>query len=264
MHVVCSVLLVLAHVVVGKRGLAWPWFNENSVLDPERLVSSQVVWMYNWETWRPSKTQNLNWMGTQRCLDCDSSPINQLQARAADQGWNTVLTLNEPDVMGVSPSQAAAWYIQYINPLNIKKAAPAVTSSQASGQGLDWLNQFFSCCAGSCFVDYINIHWYGASFNDFQAHVEATHLKFPNLPIIISEFALQSPATQVDQEAFMKQAVPYLDNTPFVEYYAFFIASSPTLFAYNDPAGTAFAGNASTLYDDFGNPSPLGSFYVSL
>lgn len=28
-----------------------------------------------------------------------------------------VFSLNEPDINGISPSQAASWYIQYINPL---------------------------------------------------------------------------------------------------------------------------------------------------
>jgi hypothetical protein len=64
---------------------------------------------------------NMNWVGMQRCMDCDSSPISQLATRAAQQGWNTVLSLNEPDINGISASTAANWYIQYINPLQISK-----------------------------------------------------------------------------------------------------------------------------------------------
>lgn len=70
----------------------------------------------------------------QRCLDCSSSPIADLASRHAAQGWASkylistelellvtlnaaVFTLNEPDINGITPSQAASWYIEYINPL---------------------------------------------------------------------------------------------------------------------------------------------------
>ncbi|KAG9081201.1 hypothetical protein FRC06_005728 [Ceratobasidium sp. 370] len=92
-------------------------------------------------------------------MDCDSSPIAQLPDRAVEQGWDMILTLNEPDITGTLPTDAAAWYIQHINPLNLKKAAPAVTSSKGPGQGLDWLAQFISACAGN------------ASFSPLQCHM---------------------------------------------------------------------------------------------
>lgn len=57
----------------------------------------------------------------------------------------------------VSPSDAATWYKTNINPLAIKKALPAITSSTASNQGLDWLSQMINACAGGCNYDYINL-----------------------------------------------------------------------------------------------------------
>jgi hypothetical protein len=53
----------------------------------------------------------------QRCLDCDSSPISKLAARQQQLKFSTVFTLNEPDLNGISPGQAADWYKQHINPL---------------------------------------------------------------------------------------------------------------------------------------------------
>jgi hypothetical protein len=52
-----------------------------------------------------------------QCLDCDSSPIWQLPARQQDLGFATIFTLNEPDLNGINPWQAADWYKQHINPL---------------------------------------------------------------------------------------------------------------------------------------------------
>ena len=82
-----------------------------------------------------------------------------------------VFTLNEPDINGIAAADAAGWYKQNINPLAIKKALPAVTSSTSAGQGLDWAKQMVSACAGGCFFDYINLHWYGPDFGVFQSYV---------------------------------------------------------------------------------------------
>ena len=99
-----------------------------------------------------------------------------------DRPLTAVFTLNEPDVNGISPSQAASWYQQYVNPLAIKKALPAVTSSSSSGQGLDWVHQMISACNGNCYYDYINLHWYGNSFAEFQSYIEQAHAQFPVSP----------------------------------------------------------------------------------
>ena len=131
----------------------------------------------------------------QLSTDCPSSPISQLAARQKQQKWTSksstslsfsvclrnptaVFTLNEPDTNGISPSQAATWYKQNIQPLPIKRALPAITSSTNAGQGLDWLQQMVKACAG-CTFDYINLHWYGPDFPTFQKYVEQARSKFP-------------------------------------------------------------------------------------
>ncbi|CAE6486008.1 unnamed protein product [Rhizoctonia solani] len=256
-----AVLAATPSVLAGKRGLAWPWYNENTNLDPTKLANGNgnVQWIYNWETWRPAKTTNMNWVGMQRCMDCDSSPISQLKTRAAQQGWNTVLTLNEPDINGISAATAANWYIQYINPLQIKKAIPSVTSSTTPGQGLDWTAAFISTCAGRCYFDYINIHWYGHNFAQFQSHVQSAHNRFPNYKLIISEFALVSPATRDQQVAFLKSAMSFLDGASYVTYYAVFGASSPSKISANTGGGEV--GTGSSLYNDDGSLSANGVAY---
>ncbi|KAF8602585.1 hypothetical protein BDV93DRAFT_557361 [Ceratobasidium sp. AG-I] len=249
--------------LAGKRGIAWPWYNEGTTMDSAKLASSNVEWIYNWETWRPAKTDNLNWIGMQRCLDCDSSPIAQLQTRAAQQGWNTVFSLNEPDLNGISAQTAADWYVAYINPLAIKKAIPSVTSSTTSGQGLDYVAAFISAYA---YIDLnvlkrsANLHWYGTSFAAFQAHVESAHSRFPSYQLVISEFALIAPATRDDQVAFLKSALAFLDAASYVTYYAVFVATSPSLIVSNS-GGSDYVGTGSTLYNDDGSLTANGVAY---
>ncbi|KAJ7304831.1 glycosyl hydrolase catalytic core-domain-containing protein [Mycena albidolilacea] len=246
----------------GKRGLVWPYYN--NALDPGRLNDGQgtVNLIYDYETYAPMSSNGnggLAFIGMQRCLDCDSSPIWQLPARQQDLGFATIFTLNEPDLNGINPWQAADWYKQHINPLNIKKALPAVTSSSNPGQGLDWVQQMLNACNGGCYYDYINIHWYGQSFAEFEAHVNDAHNRFPNTQIVITEFALQNPAGgQGDQLNFFRQAFAFLDSAPFVSMYFPFLASSPSLFWANDPNGAGYVGTGSTLYNDDGSISAVG------
>ncbi|KAJ7627279.1 hypothetical protein FB45DRAFT_795437 [Roridomyces roridus] len=250
----------------GKRGLAWPFYN--APLNPGAMNTNPgtVNLIYDYETFSPPSTKGaggLAFIGMQRCLDCTSSPIAQLKARQQQLGFVTVFTLNEPDINGITPQQAAQWYIQNINPLAIKKALPAVTSSATAGQGLDWVAQMITACAGQCFFDYINLHHYGSSFAQFQNYVNAAHARFPQFQIVITEFALQNPpGGQADQIAFYKQAIPFLDSASFVEMYFPFVATSPALLSANDPAAVSFVGTGSTLYNNDGTVSAVGKLFM--
>ncbi|KAG9316993.1 glycosyl hydrolase catalytic core-domain-containing protein [Chiua virens] len=247
----------------GKRGLCWPWYNGS--LNPGVLNNGagDVVAIYDYETYQPATTGgigNLGFIGMQRCTDCSSSPIADLYSRWQSQGWATVFTLNEPDVNGITASSAASWYIEYINALPIKKALPAVTSSTTSGQGLSWLSEMISACAGQCYFDYINLHWYGASFSDFQSYVESAHAQFPNYDLVITEFALQNPSGgQSDQVAFFQEAFSFLDSASYVTLYFPFVATSGSLFQTNDASGASYAGTGSCLYNDDGSASAAGA-----
>ncbi|PBK93698.1 hypothetical protein ARMGADRAFT_1165130 [Armillaria gallica] len=261
------IALFVSAVNAGKRGLAWPYYN--SPLDPGRFNTGngKVVAIYDWETYAPPSTNGnggLGFVGMQRCLDCDSSPISQLASRHAAQGWATVFTLNEPDVSGISPSAAASWYITYINPLAIKKAFPAVTSSSSSGQGLDWVAQMISACAGRCYADYINLHWYGTSFSDFQSYVQNARARFPSYTIVISEFALTNPSGGASAQAsFFSQAFSWLDSQDYVTLYFPFVATSPSLLSSNDASAVSYVGTGSCLYNNDGTLSSLGNLMLN-
>ncbi|EJF56989.1 hypothetical protein BD309DRAFT_957986 [Dichomitus squalens] len=258
-----TLALFAAAAQAGKRGLTWTYYD--NTLDPGVFNNGdgQVVAIYDYETYAPVSKNGaggLAFIGMQRCLDCDSSPIAQLATRQKQQGWATVFTLNEPDVNGISPSQAASWYQQYVNPLAIKKALPAVTSSTSAGQGLDWVQQMINACAGNCYYDYINLHWYGHSFSEFQSYIQQAHSKFPNKQLMITEFALQNPAGgQSDQVNFFKQAFAYLDSQSFVNLYFPFVATSPALLQQYDSSAVSFVGTGSCLFNNDGSPSAVGN-----
>ncbi|EIM83901.1 uncharacterized protein STEHIDRAFT_100928 [Stereum hirsutum FP-91666 SS1] len=265
-----SFLVILAvsatAVQAGKRGLAWTWFNSD--LDPGvfNTGSGEVVAIYDYETYAPPSTNSsggLNFIGMQRCTDCDSSPIADLASRQADQGWNTVFTLNEPDMNSISASDAASWYIEYISPLTIKKALPAVTSSTTSGEGLSWLSAMISACESACDADYINLHWYGSSFTDFQSYIENAISEFPDYEVVITEFALTNPSGgESDQLAFFSEAFAWLDTIDTVVFYFPFLSTTPSLLSANDASSVSYVGTGSCLFNDDGTPSSLGNLML--
>ncbi|KAI1792726.1 hypothetical protein LXA43DRAFT_1093370 [Ganoderma leucocontextum] len=263
--VFAALALFSAVAQAAKRGLTWPYYN--GALDPGvfKHSKSHVVAIYDYETYQPpckGGKHGLNFIGMQRCLDCTSSPINQLAARQKEQKWNTVFTLNEPDIGGISPHEAASWYKKHINHLPTKKALPAITSSSSKNQGIDWLSQMIKACKG-CKYDYINIHWYGHSFGEFKKHVEKVHKKFPKKQIVISEFALQNPkGGQTAQMGFYKEAFKFLDKEKYIHLYFPFVATKPSLLSKNDPAGAHFVGTSSCLFNENGRPSALGNLLI--
>ncbi|KIK55677.1 glycoside hydrolase family 128 protein [Collybiopsis luxurians FD-317 M1] len=264
--VVALFALLIGSAQAGKRGLAWPWCINPGVLNGG---NGQVVAIYDWETYAPptstGNTGGLGFIGMQAKLDSPSSPVSQLAARQKAQGWATVFSLNEPDINGISPQQAAEWYIKWINPLAIKKALPAVTSSGSSGQGLSWLSQMISACGGRCYYDYINLHClaqlrpyldYRKSFAEFKAYVEHAHSQFPSSTIVISEFALTNGG---DQLAFFKSAFPFLDGLGYIHLYFPFVSTSPALLQANDGNAASYVGTGSCLYTNAGGPSAVGT-----
>ncbi|EJU01945.1 hypothetical protein DACRYDRAFT_22376 [Dacryopinax primogenitus] len=267
MLVTLALLALVPAIYAGKRGLDWTWYDGS--LNPGLFNNGDgnVVAIYDYETYAPPSTNGnggLGFVGMQRCYPtCDSSPVDQLAARQAAQGWATVFTINEADVNGVTPQEAASWYIQWVNPLAIKKALPSVTNSVQAGQGLSWVSEMISACAGQCYFDYINLHWYGGSFSQFQSYVEQAHNQFPNYQLVITEFALQNPpGGQSDQINFYRQAFPFLDGASYVQLYFPFVATSPSLLQANDPGAVSFVGTGSCLFNNDGSISAVGQLLL--
>ncbi|TFL01317.1 hypothetical protein BDV98DRAFT_548839 [Pterulicium gracile] len=251
----------------SKRGLAYPWctslFNENTNIDPGRFTNGgKVQWMYNWETWRPARTPAVNFIGTQAKLDSPSSPIWDLHNRWRQQGWTDVFHLNEPDLNNISPQQAVDHYLQHINPMTIRKGFPSVTSSSNGNMGLNWLQNFINICGGRCYHDYLNLHWYGSNFGQFQNHIREANRRWPNERIVISEFSLEQPANGNQQRDFFAQAIPWLDSQPYVIMYFPFVATSPDLLSRNDGAAVGHVGTGGTLFNNDGSPSAIGQLML--
>lgn len=149
---------------------------------------------------------------------------------AIDEGADALMSFNEPDVCYpgsacMSVDQSVTAYKKAMQPFagKIRLGAPAVSDGGAP-TGLTYLRDFMGNCTG-CTFDFINIHWYNNvyAFGYLQYYVEQAYKQF-GLPIWITEFGIDgSGGTDAQYQAFLQQALPWLDAVPYVERYAWFL-----------------------------------------
>ena len=182
---------------------------------------------------------------------------------AIPSGSKFLLGFNEPNFMSQSnltPAQAAAdWPALQANGLQagVPIVGPGMNycGPAASCNGTDpyqYLTTFFGDCTG-CEVDYVAAHWYNCDLPSLQDYLE-TGGNLPGYeqfdkPIWLTELSCDPTASEAQQEAYMRAAIPYLEGNPHVFRYAWFSASP--------------IPNAQLVNSD-GTPTALGQVYISL
>ena len=162
-------------------------------------------------------------------------------------GATHVLSFNEPDLgeqADMSVAEAAQGHIQALNPLasqGVLISSPAVTNGGAP-MGLSYLDNWFRACAGDCIVNFIAVHWYdnADNFEYFKQHINDA-IKTANSNSISKIWVTEFGVTGGDEVAFIQKATEFLDATPEVERYAYFMASQGKLL---DGSGLSAAGRA--------------------
>ena len=135
-----------------------------------------------------------------------------------------VYAFNEPDGTGpgqsnISPSDAAALWLQYVQPLkasNISLGSPACTGTN---EGIQWLEEFYGNCT-TCTIDFITTHWYG-SFEGLAAHLGNLHQTFNATPMWVTELGIDY-ASVPDTQYMYNTSINWLDGLSWVDRYAWF------------------------------------------
>jgi hypothetical protein len=178
-------------------------------------------------------------------------------------GADYLLTFNEPNFHAQSnlTAQAAAdlWPTieQKAKAAGIPLVSPAMNfcGPAADCNGTDpyqYLKDFFAACA-NCKVDYVAVHWYNCDLPSLKDYLEpggnlAGFEQFDR-PIWLTEFSCDGKATVAQQEAYMRVAIPYLEQSAHVFRYSWFSA---------DPIPNA------KLINSNGTPTALGQVYMVL
>lgn len=229
----------------AKRGLVYA-----QVSDTKPFVNTIPSWGYNYASSSGGLSSYFEY------VPMVASP-NQFSAtninNAIAAGSKYLLGYNEPDTTSganLSPQAAATNYKNQLTPLSSKIAlgAPAVSSSTASGAGLNWLNAFHAACAGSCGITFVPLHWYGSSSQSGAAQAQAfqqyvsnaitqVHSIFgSNIPIWITEFAAQPLTNQQVNADFLNAVLPSLKNNANIARFSF----------YGDVQGSLVSGSSLT------------------
>ncbi|PSR76383.1 hypothetical protein PHLCEN_2v8479 [Hermanssonia centrifuga] len=223
-----------------KRGISY-----NQAQLTENFSGSKVSWAYNWasapggELPKDLEFVPMLWGGGD-----NSNWVNDATAAIAS-GSTHLLGMNEPDLgaqSNLSPAAAAALWKQFMEPFagKAKLCSPAITNG-AAPMGEAWLDDFLSACDG-CTIDCIAFHIYDSATNVayFKNYITDMGTKYGK-PTWMTEFGA-SGSTQ-DQQTFLNEMLPFLDNLTTVERYAYFMAGQDI------------------LVDNSGNLLPLGQTY---
>ncbi|MEI9937548.1 MAG: glycoside hydrolase family protein [Pseudomonadota bacterium] len=246
-----------------KRGVA---YGHHSIADLQAL-SAGVSWWYNWD-FRPDQD-----LRGGAYLEAGVEYVPMIWGAASDRAAakmaigddaTALLGFNEPNFgaqANLSAKAAAALWPELsaiADAKGLRLVSPAVNFCGGDCQDTDpfhYLDAFFAACSG-CRVDAIAMHIYvGCSpSGDNKAeyliqHVETYKSRFSQ-PLWLTEFACDSAKDSAEQQAFLEDAVAYLEAEPRIERYAWF-------------SGRASNVANVDLLADSGQLTALGKAYVN-
>lgn len=223
----------------NKRGAA---YNIASLVSPLIGTGSKISWAYNWGQVSDGLDEvdsSLEYVPMLWSNRADFISTWDSNAKTAiSNGAKNFLGFNEPDNPGqanMDAATAAAAYIQYLTPHagSVRLGSPAITNSGTDGEGVSWLKQWVSACAGQCQFSFCAAHWYSpASSSDFLNYVTQVHEACgTDKTVWITEFA-PTGADDATISSFLEEVQDALDNNStysFVERYSYFYVADGSL-----------------------------------
>lgn len=219
----------------SKRGIGWPWDKPASHFKLYQPYSSsgKISWVFNWELWAPaSLPEELEWIpcvrtaGNAKDADAFLSDIISNRGLAV----SALIGFNEPEIpeqANLSVETAVDLWRRIVLPskrkFNLRLGSPGMSSDVSRSK--PWLSSFLAQLNGEDGIDFLVVHWYGPRFADMREFLEDMHRTY-GLPMWVNEFACSSmgdgEATQDEVEAFIREALPWLDECEWIERYAYF------------------------------------------
>jgi hypothetical protein len=214
-----------------------------------------ITWWYNWAIRSSGPATGIEFVP----MVWNASTVSS----AIPAGSRFLLGFNEPNFMkqaNLSAQAAAtAWGALQTNAASagVATVSPALNFCGPAAEchatnPYQYFKDFFAACAG-CDVDYLAVHWYNCDLPSLRDYLEPggnlEGFEQFGKPIWLTEFSCDGNATVAQQEAFMREAIPYLENKANVFRYSWFSA---------DPIPNA------RLINSDGSPTALGQVYMNL
>ncbi|KAI0773870.1 glycosyl hydrolase catalytic core-domain-containing protein [Fomes fomentarius] len=240
----------------SKAGLPWP--NGNYVDMGQYLSTGKVQWYY---TWGPSPAKaNIEFVpmlwGSRQVAQWDSTINDTLSSLNVTHA----LGFNEPEIAGqsdISPADGAALWKAHIEPLKAQGVRLGSPAPSSSPKGKQWLLDWLGACQSGCSVDFIAVHYYDINSTQFMEYLTDYHNTFQR-PVWVTEWACQNfndanaQCSQQDVVNFMNATQEFMDNTEWLERYAWFGAME----------NMQGVNEANALMSSQGNINALGEQYT--
>jgi hypothetical protein len=212
-----------------------------------------IAWWYNWSMPGSGPDTGIEFVPmTWGKADVD---------KPVPAGAKFLLTFNEPNFHAQSnltaQEAANAWPMIEAKAAHVPIVGPGMNfcgpAENCNGTSpYQYLKDFFAACT-DCQVDFVAVHWYNCDLPSLKDYLEPggnlEGFEQFGKPIWLTEFSCNGDASVADQEAFMREAIPYLESNPHVFRYSWFSAGP--------------IPNAKLMNDD-GSPNALGEVYASL
>lgn len=220
----------------SKRGLYVPWnFEPDDFKIYQNAIDNvNITWVSNWELWKPKGLpETVHYVPQCRTANEANQIADYIRGYQNDKQVKCFLGFNEPDIdsqANLKVEKASYLWKTHILPLkktypDIKIGSPAVSNGP---EGLKWLRSFVDTLGGcqSAGIDFICIHYYSPDVEHFKKYVAEAY-EMVKVPIWVTELACTrwDPANGPSDEevcTFMRDALRFLDETEFVERYAWF------------------------------------------
>ena len=231
--------------------------------DQDALVSafnsaSKIKWLGNWFSNPPGHVDShIEFVPQNYGKQSDIAPDYEWTANAKKQvadGAKYFMSFGEPEFLTnkqlyMTPQEAVDLWMQKMQPYadKVTIGAPAVLQPTTDMQ---WLSDFLTGCdKAGCSIGFICIHWFWKAEDDlikwFKETVTNATVIANGKPVWVDNF--QAVGSNAAQQEFLNGVLPWLEENPAIERYAYVSPDRST--------GTGFL-NAD------GSISDLGKFYA--
>ncbi|WYZ45042.1 hypothetical protein EsH8_VIII_000358 [Colletotrichum jinshuiense] len=248
----------MANPIARKRCLVWDYTNTrdrpdsidqlfpDAKADPSsapRGAPSPFVSVHNWNAWYPPELKGR----------LTFRPMIRTRAQLDTEEWDwirdsdagVVHYLNEPERQGISPKDAAGWWLRKVVPelrekRGKKLVGPACANDEAGGE---WLAAFMSLVGGDDgdddvdakekkkkkkkeerekekWPDYLGVHYYSGDVENAKQYMTSMYEKY-HLPLNISEIASIS-RDEREVERFTDELSAWMDVQDWIVEYGWF------------------------------------------
>lgn len=242
-----------------KKGACFTLRENNRVQNMGRVATLRADWNYSWGPDRIDEQLDyvefvpMAWGGFDPNVF-----VPKIQEQINAGHTKRILGFNEPD--GVKQANMSVERAIELWPALMSLKIPLGSPAVVDAENGEWIEQFMAEVENKGYrVDYLCVHNYGGGNAEvFKQKMTNIYNKYKR-PLLITEFAVADWNAQTPEQNkhskekvlnFMKEVLPWLEETEFIYGYAWFS------FGPNDAAGCT-----SALFDENNNLTELGKFY---